>query len=145
MTSTPAKPAPGPAAPVLRPAINADNAYFWDGVAAGELRIQRCSRCATLRHPSGPGCALCGSLDWDYVVASGQGRVHSYAVVHHPLLPPFESPYTVLVVDLQEGVRFVSQLIGEIGTSVGIGSLVHVEFVTVATELTLPFFRPVAS
>lgn len=127
---------------VMRPAVNDDNAYFWDGVGAGELRIQRCASCGVLRHPSSPGCADCGSLDWDWITASGRGRIHSHAVVHHPLLPPFTEPYAVAVLELDEGVRFVSQLVGCDLGALRVGTEVRLTFVEVAEGLTLPLFEP---
>ncbi len=133
---------PGNAAAVLRPAINDDNAYFWAGVSAGELRIQRCASCGALRHPSSPACAVCRSLTWDYVVSSGAGRVHSTARVHHPLLPPFGEPYWIAVIDLPEGVRMAAQLGGYGACGPPIGEPVRAQFVVVADDLTLPVFVP---
>ena len=134
--------AQGAAPVVMRPAVNEDNAYFWDGVAAGELRIQRCAECALLRHPSSPCCGGCGSLDWNWVPASGAGWLHSHAVVHHPLLPPFTEPYAVAMIELAEGVRLVSQLTGFDLSAIAVGAAVRVVFVEVADGLTLPLFEP---
>lgn len=140
------KPAAQGAAPVvMRPAINDDNAYFWDGVDTGELRIQRCMACGVLRHPSSPGCAACGSVEWDWIAASGRGRIHSHAVVHHPLLPPFIEPYAVAVLELEEGVRFVSQLTGFDLTDLRVDAEVRLRFVEVAEGLILPLFEPAGS
>ena len=127
---------------VLMPSVNDDNAYFWDAVQLGELRIQRCGHCARLRHPSCPCCPCCGSLDWDSVAASGCGVVHSYAVVHHPLLPPFTEPYPVAVVELAEGVRLVTRLTGFEPEQLHIGAAVRVRFDEVAEGLVLPVFEP---
>jgi len=125
-----------------RPAINEDNAYFWEGVDAGELRIQRCTKCQRRRHPSTPCCPNCNSFDWDWVVASGHGTVYSFVVFHHPVLPAFEAPYTVAVVELEEGQRIVSQVVGIPPDEVSIGLDVEAHFVAVDSELTLPLFRP---
>jgi uncharacterized OB-fold protein len=127
---------------VLRPSVNDDNAYFWDGVQLGELRIQRCEDCTRLRHPSCPACPFCGSLDWDSVAAAGRGILHSYAVVHHPLLPPFTEPYPVAVVELAEGVRLITRLIGFEPEELRIGAAVRVRFDEVAEGLVLPVFEP---
>jgi uncharacterized protein len=58
-----------------------------------------------LRHPPGPMCPSCRSTDWDWQVASGRGTCYSYAVHHHPPLPGIDPPHTVVLVDLEEGVR----------------------------------------
>lgn len=50
------------------------------------LVIQRCVSCGTLRHPTGPMCGHCRSLDWDTVDACGRGIVYSFVVNHHPRL-----------------------------------------------------------
>jgi uncharacterized protein len=125
-----------------RPAVNDDTAFFWEGIAAGELRIQRCADCGVLRHPPSPGCAACGSLAWNHAVAGGRGAVFSYAIVRHPLSPPFTEPYAVVVVELDEGVRFVSRLIDAELERIEIGMTVELELVAVDDTLTLPLFRP---
>jgi uncharacterized protein len=124
-----------------RPAVNGENSYFWDGTKAGELRIQSCSACGRLRHPATPGCRVCGSLDWGHVVASGRGRVFSYAEVHHPLRPPFEAPYVIAVIELEENVRVVSRLVGVGAATIKIGDPVALVFDAVDDELTLPLFQ----
>lgn len=124
-----------------RPSINPDNAYFWEGVAAGELRVQRCVQCRRLRHPAQPACRECGSLEWDWIVASGRGEVHSYVVHHHPPLPGFDPPYVVGLIALEEGVRMV----GEIQTApdaVAIGDPVAVTFARLDHDLTVPQWTP---
>ncbi|MEU5307740.1 bifunctional MaoC family dehydratase N-terminal/OB-fold nucleic acid binding domain-containing protein [Streptomyces sp. NPDC021562] len=111
-----------------RPVVNRDNAGFWEGVAQGRLLIQRCTGCGTLRHPWLPGCNACGSLDWDTVESSGQGTVYSYVVMHHPPFPAFDPPYAVGLIELAEGVRMVSNVVGVPYDKVRIGLPVRVEF-----------------
>lgn len=127
------------------PAINEDTRFFWDGIAAGELRIQQCNECKALVHPPRPHCALCGSFDRGYVVSRGVGTVYSYVVFHHPLVPPFTEPYSVAVVELAEGTRLVSQIIGIPPSDVRIGMPVTLELVEVEPGLVLPLFRPTES
>lgn len=123
-----------------KPPINADNAFFWEGVEARELRIQRCAGCGVLRHPPRPMCGSCRSTDWDTVAASGLGEVYSYAIHHHPPLPGIELPLVVVLVALTEGVRFVSTLTGAGPDEVHVGMPVELTFA--GDELTLPVFRP---
>ena len=127
-----------------RPPVNRDTRFFWDGVAAGELRIQRCASCGTLRHPARPMCGHCRSTDWDWVVASGRGTVHSVAVHHHPPLPGIRPPHAVVLVDLDEGVRFLSHITGMDDRDVRIGMPVELVFAQVPGGQTLPLFRPAA-
>ena len=139
-------PAERPAAPPTRrrprPAQSHDNAFFWQGVAAGELRIQRCTGCHALRHPPGPMCPHCQSLDWDAVVSGGRGHVFSFVVAHHPPVPPFAYPNAIALIELDEGTRLVSNLVGIAPADVAIGMRVRVEFTRVDDELVLPLFRP---
>ncbi|WP_190083102.1 bifunctional MaoC family dehydratase N-terminal/OB-fold nucleic acid binding domain-containing protein [Streptomyces longisporoflavus] len=133
----------GPASKRPRPVINRDNAGFWEGVARHQLLVQRCGGCRALRFPWLPGCNACGSLEWDTVEASGEGTVYSYVVMHHPPFPAFDPPYAVGLVELAEGVRMVSNVVGVPGDKVRIGQPVRLEFRQVDAELELPVFRVV--
>ncbi|QUI35941.1 OB-fold domain-containing protein [Streptomyces alfalfae] len=124
-----------------RPVVNRDNAGFWEGVAAHRLLIQRCCGCGAPRFPWLPGCNACGSAEWDTVEASGEGTVHSYVVMHHPPFPAFDPPYAVGLVELAEGVRIVSNVVGVPCDEVRIGMPVRLEFQRVDEELELPVFR----
>jgi uncharacterized protein len=137
------RPPPGraPAADVLRPVVSRDTAFFWDGTAAGELRIQRCGGCGRLRHPPGPVCPACGAAKPEYVVAAGTGEVYSYVVQHHPPVPGRQLPVTVALVQLTEGVRMVGELLGVSRDRVRIGLPVRAAFVRVDDTLTLPAWR----
>lgn len=129
-----------------RPVINRDNAGFWAGVADHKLLIQRCTECATLRFPWLPGCNACGCQEWETVEASGEGTVFSYVVMHHPPFPAFSrsgepEPYAVGLVELAEGVRMVSTLVGVPADKVRTGMPVRLEFLRTDPELELPVFR----
>ena len=128
-----------------RPVVNRDNAGFWEGVEQHRLLIQRCTDCATLRHPWLPGCNACGGPDWDTVEASGEGTVYSYVVMHHPPFPAFDPPYAVGLIELAEGVRIVSNVVGVPYDKVRIGLPVRLEFRRYDdgedAPLVLPVFR----
>ncbi|MEN8649919.1 bifunctional MaoC family dehydratase N-terminal/OB-fold nucleic acid binding domain-containing protein [Streptomyces sp. 21So2-11] len=124
-----------------RPVVNRDNAGFWAGVAEHRLLIQRCESCGTLRFPWLPGCNACGAAEWDTVEASGTGTVFSYVVMHRPAFPAFDPPYAVGLIELAEGVRMVSNVVGVPYDKVRIGMPVQLEFMRVDAELELPVFR----
>ncbi|WP_409239687.1 bifunctional MaoC family dehydratase N-terminal/OB-fold nucleic acid binding domain-containing protein [Streptomyces sp. PA5.6] len=124
-----------------RPVVNRDNAGFWEGVAGHRLLIQRCGGCGTPRFPWLPGCNACGSPEWDTVEASGEGTVYSYVVMHHPPFPAFDPPYAVGLVELAEGVRIVSNIVGVPYDKVRIGMPVRLEFLRVDADVELPVFR----
>ncbi len=125
-----------------RPAITPDNAFFWEGVRERKLLIQRCA-CGKLRHPPGPMCPTCRSLEWDAVESSGCGRVYSFVVAHHPPIPPFEYPNLIALVGLDEGTRIVSNLVGVAPVAVRVGMPVSLEFQEFEGGQVLPQFRPV--
>jgi uncharacterized OB-fold protein/acyl dehydratase len=125
-----------------RPAVNHDNAFWFEAAREHRLVIQRCAACGALRHPPGPCCPQCGSFDWDTVESAGDGHVYSYVVNHHPPHPAFEMPYIVAVVELAEGTRLITNLTGITPEEVEIGMPVVLEWLEADPELTLPVFRP---
>ncbi|HEX6468417.1 MAG TPA: OB-fold domain-containing protein [Streptosporangiaceae bacterium] len=133
---------PLPAAGPIRPAIGPDTRFFWEGTRAGELRVQRCAGCGALRHPPGPMCPRCHSLDRDHVTATGRGTVYSYVVHHHPPVPGRQPPFAVALVELEEGVRMVGNVVGCPPEDVRIGLPVRVTFERVDGDLTLPQWTP---
>ncbi|MGP4043482.1 bifunctional MaoC family dehydratase N-terminal/OB-fold nucleic acid binding domain-containing protein [Streptomyces sp. 2A115] len=140
-----------------RPVVNRDNAGFWEGVSRHRLLIQRCDGCKALRFPWLPGCNACGGLEWDTVEAGGAGIVYSYVVMHHPPFPAFTvsdhaagetgpyaaRPYAVGLIELAEGVRMISNVVGVPYDRMRIGMPVRLEFERVDEELELPVFRAV--
>jgi uncharacterized OB-fold protein/acyl dehydratase len=130
--------------PRPRPGITRDNAFWWEGVKAGKLRIQRCGGCGTLRHPPRPMCPRCQSLDWDTVESSGKGVVYSFVVSHYPQVPAFDYPLAIGLIELEEGTRLVSNVIDVDPADVHVGMPVEVVFEAVDDDWTLPLFRPSA-
>jgi uncharacterized protein len=92
------------------PIAGPDDRFFWEGVAAGELRLQRCAGCSKLRMPPSPMCPVCHSLQWRAERASGRGIVYSWVIPRHPPPDPGQEPPIVVLVELEEGVRLVSNL-----------------------------------
>jgi uncharacterized protein len=130
---------------VLRPAVNRDTAFFWEGTRAGELRIQRCEDCGALRHPPGPLCISCGSTRRGHTLASGRGAIFSYVVHHHPPVPGKELPLVIALVELEEGVRMLGELHDAEPETVAIGQPVRSRMQRVDDDLTLPAWVPAAS
>ena len=129
----------------VRPMVNRDSQFFWDGTKAGELRIQKCNACGANRFPPGPACQSCEAYDRGYEVASGTGTVFSYVVHRHPPVPGKELPIVIALIDLDEGVRMVGEVV-DVPTEAGepaieIGMPLRVDFNRVDDELTLPVWR----
>lgn len=127
----------------LAPTVTPDTQFFWDGVKAHKLLIQRCAACATLRHPPRPMCPRCNSLEWDTLESSGRGELFSFVLPRHPPLPWFEPGYIVALVDLEEGTRLVSNLCDVDPAQAEIGMAVEVVYEEFDGGLVLPLFRPV--
>jgi len=139
---------PGPAQEkpresVIPPVVSRDTAFFWEGTAARELRIQRCEDCGALRHPPGPLCTACGSASRGYVVAAGRGEVHSYVVHHHPPVPGRTPPYVVALVDLAEGVRILGEVV-DAGPDLGVGTAVELVWHDTG-DVVLPAWKQVVT
>ena len=131
-----------PVVPRPAPLLTEDNAVFWDAAREGRLVAQRCGSCGRLRHPPRPMCPDCHLLDVEVITLSGHGTVHSYAIVHHPTHPAFGSPVLVVLVDLDEGIRIVSNLVGVEPSDITIDMSVDVEFEPRGDGLAVPVFRP---
>lgn len=115
-----AKPQPHPSE-ITRP--------YWDAAAAGKLMLQRCTQCGTIRHYPQLLCTNCYSDGVEWIEASGRGTVHSWTVAHHAFHPAFkgELPYTLLIVDLEEGPRAMGRLDGD-AAALRLGLAVQVRF-----------------
>ncbi len=124
------------------PRSTGDSAVYWDAVARHELVAQCCDECGRLRHPPRPMCPRCHSLDWHEQRLAGAGTLYSYAVLHHPQSPQFDYPVLAALVDLDEGVRVVTNLIGIEPSEVRIGMRVSVEFEPTIDGGAVPVFRP---
>ena len=85
--------------------------HFWEGTAAGELRLQRCQACDHTYFPPQPFCPACASDDVEIVRASGRASLYSYVITHRAA-PGFEAPYVIAEVELEEGPRMLSNLVG---------------------------------
>jgi uncharacterized OB-fold protein len=116
---------------------------FWDGCARNELLLQRCSACGTLRHPPSSVCPHCLSAQNEWVAASGRGTIYTFAVVRQALFKAWEDkvPYTVAVIELEEGLHFLTELVEIDPDAVTIGLPVEVTFVW-RDGVTLPLFHP---
>lgn len=129
---------------MVRPApiLTEDNQFFWDAATQGRLVARRCLGCGRLHHPPRPVCPDCHSLEHEIVELAGVGTVYSYAVLHHPQNPRFTYPLVAVLVDLDEGVRVVSNLVGVEPADVRIGMPVRVSFAPTDDDLAVPVFEP---
>ncbi|MFC9552981.1 bifunctional MaoC family dehydratase N-terminal/OB-fold nucleic acid binding domain-containing protein [Rhodococcus sp. NPDC056960] len=112
---------------MMRPSASQDTQFFWDGIAAHELRIQQRAD-GSLQHPPVPALWKDKTEATEYVVASGRGTVFSYVVHHAPKVPGRSLPFVVALVELEEGVRMLGELRGVEPADVTIGMPVEATY-----------------
>jgi uncharacterized OB-fold protein len=130
--------------PLPNPTV--DTEAYWEGAKRHELLAQKCNQCGQLRFPPGLVCPNCLSTDHTWTQLSGKGEVYTFSLVRAPLRPEFQDavPYVLGVVQLDEGVRMVTNIVGCPPEDVRIGMRVEVTFDDVTAEITLPKFKPAA-
>ena len=131
-------------APPMRPqpGISRDTAFFWEGLEAGELRIQQCRACSILHHPPMVRCPQCGNYDLGWVEASGRGTVYSHVEPVHPDFAAFSPPYVVGLVELEEGTRLLTNIVDVDPETVRVGMPVELVIRRENSQGALPLFRP---
>ena len=121
---------------------------YWEGVKAGELRYQTCADCAAVVFYPRQHCPSCLSNALEWQVSAGLGTVYTFSVVRQNRVPAFIElgAYPVAYIDLDEGFRMMSTLVGVDNplTDIEIGQRVKVEFEAQDEgEYPIPVFRPV--
>jgi uncharacterized OB-fold protein len=102
------------ASPLPLPLRDAVSAPYWDALEAGQHVFQRCLRCSNAWLPPRRECPRCLRADWTWETAGGAARLISWVVYHTAFHPAFKAlPYTVAVVELAEGPRLISNIIGD--------------------------------
>lgn len=126
------------------PAADEESEPFFAGAREGKLMLMRCKSCGAYRFPSRDRCDVCWSTDTEWVQASGKGSVYTFGIMHQLYHPGFkaELPYNVVVVELEEGPRTYSNLVGVANDQIRVGMPVEVTFERISDELSLPKFRP---
>jgi uncharacterized OB-fold protein len=124
------------------PIVTDDSEPFWAAAAERRLVLQRCTTCQRFHHPPRPMCPFCLSIEHEWVEATGRGTVYSYSILHHPQNPAFDYPIVAALVELDEGVRLVTNLVEIAPADVTIGMPVEVTFAMTVHDAAVPVFRP---
>ncbi len=113
-----------------KPAASWETRAYWEGCGRHELVLQRCRQCKTVQHRPRAVCAGCLEGDIEYFTASGRGSVYTYTITHQNGVPPFRDalPYVLAYVDLEEGPRLMTNIVGCEPDQVEIGMQVVVDF-----------------
>jgi hypothetical protein len=129
------------------PRVDEESRGYWEALVRHELYFQRCRACGTKRFPPRAVCPACLSSATEWVRASGKGTVYSFTVTHQNQAPGFREtlPYVLAVVELAEGLRMMTNVVGCAPDVVRIGMPVEVEYEDVTPEVTLAKFKPAAA
>ena len=125
------------------PQATPETKHFWEGTQAGEIRLQRCDDCAKVYFPPRPFCPACASRKVSVFKASGKATLHSY-VIHHRPAPGFTPPYAIAVVELAEGPRMMTNIVGcpQTPEALPLDMALEPHFEKMTDEITLPLFQP---
>lgn len=129
----------------IRPADEILDQPFWQFLAKGQLWLNHCESCGAFRHPPGPVCPRCRTIGNAWAPVSGRGVLKSFTVIRHPVhqLLRDSVPYTVTLVDLEEGVRLVSGIPAGMDVSLKVGMALQCHVVSFDERYALPYFLPV--
>lgn len=125
------------------PIADGETEPYWRAAREGKLLVPRCSACDRAFWYPRLSCPRCWSDRIEWTEASGRGTIYSYTVIAHNDVPPFRDwlPYVVALVDLEEGVRMVTNVVGCEPRDLRVGLPVEVVFERIDDEITLPKFR----
>lgn len=126
------------------PNLSDENRPFWDACRAGRLEMQKCADCDHIRYPIQSVCPECLSERAEWTPLSGRGEVLSRIVFHQVYHKAFAAdvPYNVVLVQLDEGPRMFSNVVGVDNDAIAVGMRVRAVFEPVTAEITIPRFRP---
>lgn len=129
------KPVPSPAP---------ESVPYWEAAKQHRLTLQRCKACAKFWFPPSQACPHCMAADFEWVAVSGRGKVYSFVTFHRVYHPAFatEVPYVVALVELEEGPRLLTNIVGVKPDAVSCEMPVKVVFDDVAETVSVPKFAP---
>lgn len=118
---------------------------FWEKSQQHVLVVPECNNCGYLFWPIGPVCKRCLSLDVGWREVSGRGQISSWVVFHKGWSEYLKTvtPYVVVQVELEEGPRLTTNLVGCEQEEARVGLPVQAVWEEVTDEVTLLQFTPV--
>ncbi len=127
------------------PVPSEDSRPYWAATKRHELCLQRCQECGAFRLPPAPLCPECTALGGEWTKVSGRGKVYSFVIFHRAYHKAFEKdlPYAVAVIELAEGSRLLSNIVGIAPDRIRCDMPVEVTFEDITPDTTLPMFRPI--
>jgi uncharacterized protein len=122
------------------------SAPFFAAAKKGQLLIKKCAGCASYLAPQREMCYVCGGESLEWAPASGKGTIYSFVFMHQLLHGAFkdEIPYNVITVELEEGPRITSNLVGAADSDIKVGLPVEAVFEELSEDVAVPKFRLVS-
>jgi uncharacterized OB-fold protein len=114
---------------------------YWDGCRLGELRLQQCAQCRRFQFYPRIICSHCGGSALHWRAASGRGVVASFTVVERAVSKAYSAPYTIALIDLEEGPRMMSWVVNDDRSEIGVGAPVTVTFSEWSEDIAMPLFE----
>jgi uncharacterized OB-fold protein len=126
------------------PRLDEESKGFWEACRRHELYVQQCRDCGVLRYHPRALCPQCLSDKTEWVLSSGRGTVYTFTVTYQNQAPGFREalPYVLAYVELEEGVRLLTNIVDCAPEQVKIGMPVQVTFEDVSPEIAIPKFKP---
>jgi uncharacterized OB-fold protein len=133
--------------PRTLPEPTPETRHFWEGCSAGELRLQRCVDCAKSYFPPRPFCPNCASRNVEVYAASGRATLYSYIINERPRPDMGAQPHSIAVVELAEGPRMMTNIVGcpQTPEALQLDMALKVVFQKESETISLPLFEPVRS
>jgi uncharacterized protein len=126
----------------LEPPASDAGQPFWDATREGRLELPWCTACDRPIWYPRAFCPACAGSDVDWRPASGRATVHAFTIEQAGQTRALEPPYVVALVDLDEGVRIMTNIVGVPADEVAVGARVEVVWEALSDGRQLPLFKP---
>lgn len=126
-----------------KPVPTPETRHFWDGTREHKLLLQQCQACSHIYFPPRPFCPECSGRQVKIIASSGRASLYSYVIGQRPV-PGFEPPYSIAVVELEEGPRMMSNIVEcpQTPEALELDMPLEVTWLQLDDDITLPQFRP---
>jgi uncharacterized OB-fold protein len=128
----------------LVPEITDENRQFWEAAGKSLLVAQKCEHCGNQWLPPTSACPRCLSEGYEWAPLSGHGVIYTWTLIQRQYHPAYPPPYNVAVVELDEGVRILTNIVGGDPGAIHIGDTVSVTFTDIGDGIKLPQFTRTA-
>ena len=134
---------PEGAKPRVAPIPDAESEAFWSGTLEDKLLVQECSVCGHRQLYGRSLCTNCHAAVLNWIEATGRGTIYSRTIIRQNPSRSFKHliPFVVALIDLDEGPRMMSNVVGTPAEEVKIGDRVRVTFEPVSDATALPLFE----